>query len=179
MKGMVFNVAEEVVTDLYGADVWESLLEAAKVAGTYSSLGDYEDAEIARIVAAAASLLELGIDETWRVLGRHMLPKFVARIQQTVGSFDRAEQLLRSVNDIIHPNVKMLYPNANPPVFDFTDTPAGLQVRYQSTRGLSAFAEGLIIGCGDVFGEPVQLEQLERSTPTDAYYLVSFSCNSD
>jgi hypothetical protein len=179
LKGIIFNAAEEVLTELYGADVWDSLLKAARTEGSYTRLGNYEDAEIVRIVAAAASLLELGIDDTWRFLGRHMAPKLVALSETVASSFDGAEQFVRSVNNIIHHNVKVLYPDAQLPIFEFTDTPAGLQVRYQSDRGLNALAEGLIIGAGDLFGESVQLDKLERSTPTDSYYLVAFSGRHD
>ena len=62
MKGIIFNVAEEVVTDLYGADAWDSLLASAELEGAYTSLGNYDDAEIAAIIAAAAVLLDVGLD---------------------------------------------------------------------------------------------------------------------
>ena len=29
MKGVIFNVVEEVVTDVYGGDTWDDLLDAA------------------------------------------------------------------------------------------------------------------------------------------------------
>jgi len=129
VKGIIFNVAEEVVTDLYGADAWDSLLASAELEGAYTSLGNYDD----------------------------------------------AEQFLLSVNDIIHPEVKLLYPDSIPPVFEFTDTDAGLLVRYQSTRGLTTLAEGLILGCGDLFGETVTVETMNCDSSTDCTFRVSFS----
>ena len=38
MKGIVFNLLEEVVTEAYGADAWDSLLDAAGLDGAYTSL---------------------------------------------------------------------------------------------------------------------------------------------
>ena len=35
MKGIVFNLLEEVVTREYSADTWDDLLEAAGVNGSY------------------------------------------------------------------------------------------------------------------------------------------------
>jgi len=174
MKGLVFNVAEEVVTDNYGADVWDSLLDSANVDGAYTSLGNYDDEEILAIVTAAASLLEETVDETWRILGRKMLPLFASRIEETIAEFDGAESLLRAVNSIIHPNVKVLYPDAAPPIFEFKDTDSGLLVRYISARGLAALAEGLIIGCGDFYNEVVDLERLDPDSPNDCRFIVSF-----
>ena len=175
VKGIIFNVAEEVVTDLYGADAWDSLLASAELEGAYTSLGNYDDAEIAAIIAAAAVLLDVGLDETWRIVGRHMLPLLAQRLPNITGQYDDAEQFLLSVNDIIHPEVKLLYPDSIPPVFEFTDTDAGLLVRYQSDRGLTTLAEGLILGCGDLFGETVTVETMNCDSSTDCTFRVSFS----
>ena len=41
MKGVIFNVAEFTVTDEFGAETWDDLLEAADVDGAYTALGDY------------------------------------------------------------------------------------------------------------------------------------------
>ncbi|MBT5579010.1 MAG: heme NO-binding domain-containing protein [Acidimicrobiaceae bacterium] len=175
MKGIIFNVAEEVVTDLYGADDWDSILASAELEGAYTSLGNYDDSEIAAIIAAASVLLEVEIEETWRIIGRYMLPLLARRIPTVTGQFDDARQFLLSVNDIIHPEVTVLYPDSVPPLFDFVDTDAGLTVRYQSARGLMALAGGLILGCGDLFGETVTVETLDITSPTDCTFRVSFS----
>ena len=44
MKGVIFNLLERAVTDEYGADVWDDLIDDAGVGGAYSSLGNYDDA---------------------------------------------------------------------------------------------------------------------------------------
>lgn len=175
MKGIIFNVAEQVVTDLYGEDDWDSILASAELEDAYTSLGNYDDSEIAAIIAAASVLLEVEIEETWRIIGRYMLPLLARRIPTVTGQFDDARQFLLSVNDIIHPEVKLLYPDSIPPVFEFTDTDAGLLVRYQSTRGLTTLAEGLILGCGDLFGETVTVETMNCDSSTDCTFRVSFS----
>ena len=43
MKGIIFNLLEEVVRKDYGDETWEDLLEAAQVDGAYTSLGNYPD----------------------------------------------------------------------------------------------------------------------------------------
>ena len=54
MKGVVFNLLEEAVTDSFGADTWDDLLDDADLEGAYTSLGNYSDAEIEALVGAAA-----------------------------------------------------------------------------------------------------------------------------
>ena len=74
MKGIVFNLLEAVVRRDYGDDAWEALLEAADVDGAYSSLGNYPDEEMTKLVGAASSALKMPADDVVRWFGRNALP---------------------------------------------------------------------------------------------------------
>jgi hypothetical protein len=52
MKGIVFNLLEEVVRRAYGEDTWDTLLEAAGLDGVYTSLGNYPHEELLQLVTA-------------------------------------------------------------------------------------------------------------------------------
>ncbi len=175
LKGVVFNAAEDAVTALHGAEAWDSILNDSGVNGAYTALGNYEEQDMVAIVDAAATLLEESVDDTWRIIGRHMLPQLTRRLGNVNPTFASAKELLTSVNDIIHPEVKMLYPDAVPPTFEFSDTNEGLLVHYLSDRGLLPLAEGLIAGCGDLFDEHVEIEVLPDSSPSDAWLRVTFT----
>ena len=54
VKGVIFNILEEVVSTQMGEDAWDGLLDAAGLEGAYTSLGSYPDAEILALVSAAA-----------------------------------------------------------------------------------------------------------------------------
>jgi hypothetical protein len=43
MKGIIFNLLEEVVIRDHGADTWDELLSATCLDGAYTSLGSYPD----------------------------------------------------------------------------------------------------------------------------------------
>ncbi|MGZ0218925.1 MAG: heme NO-binding domain-containing protein [Acidimicrobiales bacterium] len=58
------------------------------------------------------------------------------------------------------------------PMFEFSETDNGLLVRYVSARGLSALAEGLIMGCGDLYSEETEIELVDGSSPIDAQFIV-------
>ena len=45
MKGIIFNLLEEVVTQEHGEEAWEDLLDRSGVEGAYTSLGSYPDQE--------------------------------------------------------------------------------------------------------------------------------------
>ena len=54
MKGIVFNLLEQVVVQHHGDAVWEKLLDTAELSGSYTSLGSYPDSEILGLVTAAS-----------------------------------------------------------------------------------------------------------------------------
>ncbi|MDH4074803.1 MAG: heme NO-binding domain-containing protein [Acidimicrobiia bacterium] len=158
MKGVIFNVVEEVVTDLWSDDLWDQVIEGAGVTGAYTALGDYPDADLHALVASASALSGIEPPDLLRAIGRRALPQLIDRLPDAAAGAGDAETLLRRVNDIIHPEVLKLYPDAIPPVFEFVESPAGLQVTYRSARRLGQLAVGLIEGCGDRFDQTTTVE---------------------
>ena len=53
MKGVVFNLLEEMVEQNFGIAVWDSLLEATNQDGIYVSTETYPDEMLAALVVAA------------------------------------------------------------------------------------------------------------------------------
>ena len=67
---------------------------------------------------------------------------------------------LLTLNDIIHPEVRKLYPGAITPVFDFdTSSAETLRIGYNSPRRLCALAEGFILGAAEHFGQKAEVMQ--------------------
>jgi hypothetical protein len=159
MKGVIFNVVEEAVTEMYSADTWDDLLDAADLDGQYTALGSYDDADLIKLVGAACTMTGHQPDELVRVLGRHAFKHLAARHADLIDGASGTHEFLRQVNEIIHPEVLKLHPDATPPEFEFEDRPGGvLRLTYRSSRRLGALAEGLILGAGDRFGETVTVE---------------------
>ncbi len=178
MKGVVFNVVEAVVTELYDADTWDDLLDAAGVDGAYTALGNYDDEELLRIVDAAAAIAGLAVDDLWRTIGRLALPELATRLPDVIARTGDARSFLMGVNDIIHTEVRALYPQAVPPVFEFEEFGSDLVVRYRSARRLDALAEGLMIGCGDLFDEQVVVQPIDGPVaPDEALFSVRIDGN--
>jgi len=161
VKGIIFNVVEEVVTGRYGDDTWDSLLDAAELDGSYTSLGSYPDEDLSRLVAAASETLGIPADDVVRSLGQGAIPLLAARYPQFFDAHGSTRQFLLTLNDIIHPEVRKLYPGAVVPDFDFEfDDDGSLLLGYRSQRQLCALAEGFILGAAGHYGEDVALTQL-------------------
>jgi len=159
MKGIIFNLLEEVVVQHHGADAWDDLLEAAGVDGAFTSLGNYPDEMIGALVGAAARRFQVSPTEITRWFGREALPALAARYPMFFANHTSARSFLLSLNSIIHPEVRKVYPGAEAPDFDFSgSTRDRLIMKYRSRRRLCALAWGLIEGSAARFGERVTVE---------------------
>lgn len=160
MKGVIFILLEKVVTEAHGEGVWDALLEKSGASGAYTSLGSYPDEELLGLVAAASEATGRPQGEilTWfgrkaMPLLRERYPDFFARHQSTI-------PFIMTLNEIIHPEVRKLYPGAEAPDFGFRRTGADeLELEYRSKKKMCALAEGLIQGAADVFSERVTVQQ--------------------
>lgn len=161
MKGIVFNLLEEVVTIHHGADTWDSLLESAGVQGAYTCLGSYSDDEMAKLVGAASQMLEIPAADVLCWFGRESMAVLADKYPKFFQAHKSTRPFLLTLNDIIHPEVRKLYPGAEVPVFDFdSSSDAFLLMGYRSPRKLCALAHGFIEGAAGYYREKVSFEQM-------------------
>ena len=160
MKGIVFNLLAEIVTRDHGEDAWDSILEDAGVDGAYTSVGNYADEDLTKLVAAASKALDLPPDDVVRSFGRNALPLFAETYPHLFAPYTDTRSFVLALNGIIHPEVRKLYPGADVPDFVF-ETPADdrLLMHYASARKMCPFAEGLTLGAAAHFGERVEIRQ--------------------
>ena len=96
-------------------------------------------------------------------------PDYFTAHQQTI-------PFLRSLNSVIHPEVRKLYAGAYCPHFDFTSPQDGsLRIGYRSPRRLCGLAHGFILGAGDHYGESLTVHHLECMHEGDSRCLVAVS----
>ncbi|HEV7735582.1 MAG TPA: heme NO-binding domain-containing protein [Candidatus Binatia bacterium] len=158
MKGIIFNLLEDVVTEQLGDATWDRLLDAAELDGAYTSLGSYPDADLLALVAAASAALDKPADDVVRWFGIHAIPLLANKYPQLFERHRSTRPFLLTLNGIIHPEVRKLYPGADTPDFDVDETSADeLVLGYQSKRRLCALAEGLIEGAARHYGETVRI----------------------
>ena len=160
MKGIIFNLLEEMIEGEGGASAWDDLLDRASVDGGYTSIGDYPDDELMSLVSARADMVGHSRPAVLRAFGRHSILRLAERFPDFFTPYRHTPDFLLTLNDVIHPEVRKLHAAARPPEFDFDVTGADtMSIGYQSERRLCFFAEGMIQGAGDYFGENVDLSQ--------------------
>lgn len=162
VKGIVFNLLEEVVVQHHGVDTWDALLDSTGLDGSYTSLGSYPDDHVAALVAAAASALNLTHFDVLRWFGNQAMPLLFERYPAFFVGQTSCRPFLLSVNHIIHPEVRKVYPGAQVPTFQFSDGPDGsLIMGYDSPRRLCALAQGFAEGAATHYGESLHFEHLQ------------------
>ena len=164
MKGIIFNLLEEVVSTQLGEDAWDTILESAGVEGAYTSLGNYPDEEFAKLIGAVSERTGKNHREALKWYGHKSMPYLAQHYPDFFSQHNSLRSFLLSLNDVIHAEVRKLYPGADVPVFEF-ETPAGttahdtLIIHYRSKRKLCQLAEGFIAGAADHYRERVEVTQ--------------------
>lgn len=178
MKGIIFNLVEEVVTSEHGADTWDALLDDSGVEGSYTSLGSYPDDDFHRLVASASNALGAPPVDVVRSLGQSALPLLAERYPAFFEGHD-CRSFLLTLNDIIHPEVRKIYPGADVPDFTFDSSTDGvLIIGYVSARKLCALAEGFVLGAAQHYDEQVVIEQAECMHRGDARCMLNVQFGS-
>lgn len=160
MKGIIFNLLEQVISQEHGADTWDVLLETASLDGVYTSLGNYPDAQLIKLVHATSATLKQSPKDVLRLFGARAIPLLAAKYPMFFEGHVSARTFLLTLNDVIHPEVRKLYPGADVPDFSYkADGNHTLVMMYSSRRRLCALAEGLIVGSAEHYGERVEISQ--------------------
>lgn len=169
MKGIIFNLLEEVLTQKLGPDTWDDLLKSVQDEGSFTSLGSYPDERFVKLVNAAAGLLHQPSDAVIRWFGSEAIPLLEKKYPAFFARHQATRPFLLTINAIIHPEVRKLYPGADTPDFDLdASSPDVLVMGYRSKRKLCALAEGLIDGAARHYGERVSIhhgECMHRGDP--------------
>ncbi len=153
MKGVLFNVVEEVVTAAWSPEMWDEALDHAGASGSYTSLGNYPAGELVGIIGAVSALSGLSVPEVVVAAGRAGYGRLVVRAPDLVGQFGSWQDLLAHLDDVIHPEVLKVYPDASVPKFRVVERDASsLLLDYESALRLCRLAEGLVLGAGDWYG---------------------------
>ncbi|MEM6708778.1 MAG: heme NO-binding domain-containing protein [Pseudomonadota bacterium] len=154
MKGIVFNLLNEMVEERFGLAAWDALLTETRLDGIYVASATYPDAELMALVAAASDATEIPTALLVHAFGEYMAPKFAERYPVFFDGHRCLKSFLLTVDEVVHVEVRKLYPEANLPEFRYEDRgDNSLTMIYRSPRKLCGLAEGLIAGSAKHFGQ--------------------------
>ncbi|MGE0483813.1 MAG: heme NO-binding domain-containing protein [Gammaproteobacteria bacterium] len=162
MKGMVFTEFLDMVEQQHSAALVDDIIDACELpsGGAYTAVGTYDHREMVDLVVELSRRLDTPVPDLLQAFGTHLFGRFVAAYPHFFTDVDSAFALLHGIEDVIHKEVRKLYPEAELPRFETAyDGPDRLVMVYRSPRHMEDLAEGLIRACIAHYGESVQLER--------------------
>ncbi|MCB0310026.1 MAG: heme NO-binding domain-containing protein [Bdellovibrionales bacterium] len=166
MKGEVFNLLEEFISQNFGAETFEKIYEAVhknlSTTEPFVGPGTYPDSDFFTILGSAVGELKLPLEQAAFEFGRFCFPRLNQKLSGRIQSFETIKDFLRNLHDVIHVEVKKLMRDAQPPQFIYQElSPKRIILIYRSKRKLYAFAEGLLHGAAQHYDTAIDVKRSE------------------
>lgn len=159
MKGVIFNVLEDMVLDQRGMEAWNAILNKLTLDGIYTAGESYPDEELFALVGAISEETGIPANNLVGAFGTFLFSKLAQNYPIFLESEADLTSFLKSVHSVIHVEVRKLYENPNLPTFEYEENANGaLLMRYRSPRKLCLLAEGLIRGAAKYYGNEIEID---------------------
>lgn len=177
MKGMIFTEFLDFVTDQLGVETCEEMIESCDLTddGAYTAVGTYDHRELLEMVTYLSHKTDTPIPLLVQAFGKNLFGALGRKYPMFLEDIPDAFSLLKQIDDVIHVNVRKLYPDAELPSFSYEQPDEStLILNYESSRGLADVAVGLLQGCFEHFDEAIDLERidLEGAPGTQAQFIL-------
>ena len=166
MKGIVFTEFLELVEERFGIETADQIIANAELPndGAYTAVGTYDHAELTRLVSGLSAATGVDVPTLVRTFGEYLFGRLASAHPEFIEGSECSFDLLRRVHDMIHLEVKKLYPEAELPEVECEPLAAdGLIMHYRSPRGFADLAEGLMNGCASHYGEVLEIDREDLS----------------
>ncbi len=153
MKGVVFNIFNDMIDEKFSPDTWEDLIDKTnpESGAVYTSAATYPAHELVGYVGALSEITGADPNDLVRAFGGYLMHQFYERHPHFFDDITVREFLL-SVHDVIHVEVMKLHTDARLPTFEYEEPSSdSLVMIYSSPRKLCALAEGLLVGVSEIF----------------------------
>jgi pyruvate kinase len=149
MKGMVFTNFLDMVEELFGIDMVDTIIDASDLPsdGSYTAVGTYPHTEMVALLQSLEKETNVPIPELLVTYGTYLFGKLAAGYPMMLTDCQNSRDLLLRLDGVVHVEVAKLYPDAQLPRFQAVELPNGdLEMTYLSERHLEDLAEGLLRG---------------------------------
>jgi hypothetical protein len=166
MKGIIFNITEKFINDTYGEDTFDEILVECQLITKepFVDPGTYPDEDLLEIVGKSCAHLNERLPDFLKKLGKYAFFQLASAYPGFVKGFNHPKDFLKTVDSIIHVEIRKLYRDAYLPEFVYHDPdPLTLVISYYSKRRLYDLMEGLIEGVGEYFNHPISQQRKLRT----------------
>lgn len=172
MKGVVFTEFLGMVEQQFSADMVDDIIDDADLphGGAYTAVGTYPFPEMVGLIVALSTRSGIEVPALIHAFGQYLFGRFFVLYPAFINACDSTLQLVSHIEQVIHTEVRKLYPDAELPSFEVeVHTERQLSVVYRSPRCLADLAVGLIDGAIQHYGEQGRVSlQREALSPDGA-----------
>ncbi len=164
MKGIVFVELIRMAESVMGEEAVDRILDQANLAndGAFSAVGNYPCRELLTIVDAVGAQLGTPVEALQKQFGHWMFARFVEGYPVFFEGKADGFDMLESIENEVHVEVRKLYPEVELPRFATERVdPQSFRMIYSSERPLHHFCHGLIEACLAHFGHEATIEMVE------------------
>ncbi len=147
MKGIVFTEFLDLVEDKFGLEMVDYIITKSDLEseGVYTAIGTYSFSEMLQLLKHLSARTELSIDKLLLVYGEHFFSVLETSYPGLLASYKDPIEMISSIENHIHVEVRKIYPDAELPTFTVVDrSEKMLIIDYTSSRAMHHFGLGLM-----------------------------------
>ncbi|WP_435415296.1 heme NO-binding domain-containing protein [Polaribacter aestuariivivens] len=147
MKGIVFTEFLDLVEEKFGLEVVDKIISDSNLdsEGIYTSIGTYSFSEMLQLLTHLSKYTDISIDNLLLVYGEHFFGVIENSYPGLLATYKDPIEMLSSIENHIHVEVRKIYPDAELPTFIVTEkTENSLIMVYKSSRAMHHFGLGLM-----------------------------------
>lgn len=147
MKGIVFTEFLNLVEEKFGMVMVDEIIEESNLPskGIYTAVGTYAFSEMLSLLKHLSEHTKISIDDLLLVYSEHFFDVLVESYPQVISRYSDPMEMLSSIEDHIHIEVRKIYPDAELPTFEVLEkSERSLVMVYKSSRAMYNFGLGLM-----------------------------------
>ncbi len=147
MKGIVFREFLDLVEEKFGLEMVDEIITKSDLesGGAYTSIGTYSFSEMLQLLQHLSAKTNISIDNLLLIYGEHLFAVLGNSYPGLLETYADPIEMLASIEDHIHIEVRKIYPDAELPTFIVEErTENSLVMIYKSSRAMHHFGLGLM-----------------------------------
>lgn len=160
MKGVVFTEFLEFIEDKFGFDISDEMIENSETStnGIFTQAGNYPFEDMLSLVQTLSKITNIPLGDLVQAYGEHLFSRLITIYPKPISTYNNTFDFVRNVENVVHPEVKKLYPDSDLPTFEDSAVNGNIMtITYVSSKPLMDFAKGLIIGCAKHYNENIDV----------------------
>lgn len=150
MKGIIFKKFLTMLEEQHGYKMVDEVINQSKVKnnGVYLSVGYYSHKELSALISTYALLSKKTVTNVMTEYGAYVFNFFAREYRKMIDGYENAFSFLSSVDNVIHIEVRKLYPDSELPEFITKKMDSSeIILVYKSSRKMAPFALGMMKQC--------------------------------